>query len=69
MEESSKTGTKSPKKDKEKEEENENELIRRIFILARKDYKVVDTLAQEMGFGIKGHSGVIRYIIRDWLKL
>jgi hypothetical protein len=51
------------------EEQRNMKMIRRIFLLEEKDYNVINKLAVKMGFGGKGHSGVVRYIIRDWLKL
>ena len=51
------------------QEQEKKKLIRRIFLLEKQDYELIDHLAIKMGFGVRGHSAVVRYIIRDWKEL
>ena len=57
-----------PKTDMTQKQEKKK-LICRIFLLEKQDYDLIAHLAIKMGFGVRGHSAVVRYIIRDWKEL
>ena len=40
--------------------------IQRIFNLEPKDHRIITSTANENGFGPKGHSAALRFILRDW---
>ena len=43
--------------------------IQRIFNLEPKDLKIIIRTAKDNGFGPKGHSAALRFILRDWAQL
>ena len=43
-----------------------SKYIQRIFNLEPKDHRIITSTANENGFGPKGHSAALRFILRDW---
>ena len=43
--------------------------IQRIFNLEPKDHRIIIRTAKDKGFGPKGHSAALRFILRDWEEL
>jgi len=46
-----------------------SKYIQRIFNLEPKDHRIIIRTANENGFGPKGHSAALRFILRDWAQL
>ena len=46
-----------------------SKYIQRIFNLEPRDYKIIIRTAKDKGFGPKGHSAALRFILRDWEEL
>jgi hypothetical protein len=46
-----------------------SKYIQRIFNLEPKDYRIIINTARDKGFGPKGHSAALRFILRDWKEL
>ena len=43
-----------------------SKYIQRMFNLEPRDYKIIIRTAKDNGFGPKGHSAALRFILRDW---
>ena len=43
-----------------------SKYIQRMFNLEPRDFKIIVRTANERGFGPKGHSAALRFILRDW---
>ena len=46
-----------------------SKYIQRIFNLEPADYRIISRTAKSKGFGSKGHSAALRFILRDWEEL
>ena len=43
--------------------------IQRMFNLEPRDYRIIIRTAKDKGFGPKGHSAALRFILRDWEEI
>ena len=46
-----------------------SKYIQRMFNLEPKDFRIITNTARDNGFGPKGHSAALRFILRDWKKM